>query len=146
MIPFLERPWALKKRFCKNPNITAKSSYQAKMCKKKLCKLQQIIHFEKPLTQRIKMWKTLAKFLKHKCVFKENWKCANSISRHLGSRCKTPAFSLKWGHVLVRKARKFELPSSKLSELFQWVFLAWIFCLMGSFSTFGRIIFFSISL
>ena len=48
------------------------------LCKEKLRKSQQIIHFWK-----FKCAKTCAKSLKPKCVFKKNWKCANSLLRRL---------------------------------------------------------------
>ena len=76
---FLESPWAINN--LKKANL--QSSNQAKMCQKNCANCNRLYIFEKPLTQQIQMCKNIWKYSKPKCVFKKNWKCANSLWRRL---------------------------------------------------------------
>ena len=82
---FLESPWALlqksaqKWQICKNPIIYCAIYFLSKKCANKNCaNCNKLYIFKLPFTQRIPICKNLCKIFKPECVFKKNWKCANS--------------------------------------------------------------------
>ena len=79
-----------------------------KCAKKKIVKLQQIIHFWKGLyPANLNVKKTFSKFSKLKCVFKKNRKCANFLWRRLCKHlCKISLQKLCNLHAFVKGFQK----------------------------------------